>query len=178
MAGVRKQKSAHRPIMESGFPVIAITDAPCLFAAFTDAATTSVVPEKEKASTTSSFVIVIVERRLIWLSCKKKALLFMVHFGVVLVVNCAIGAITPPFGVVIYLVAPMLKMRVDDFIKELIPFIAVLIGILLIMVFSPGLCTFMRRSLGQDRGKRITRQRDYREIRYDESIHLLPSCPR
>ncbi len=46
----------------------------------------------------------------------------MVHFGVVLVVNCAIGAITPPFGVVIYLVAPMLKMRVDDFIKELIPF--------------------------------------------------------
>lgn len=77
MAGVRKQKSAHRPIMESGFPVIAITDAPCLFAAFTDAATTSVVPEKEKASTTSSFVIVIVERRLIWLSCRKKALLFM-----------------------------------------------------------------------------------------------------
>ena len=67
----------------------------------------------------------------------------MVHFGVVLVVNCAIGAITPPFGVVIYLVAPMLKMRVDDFIKELIPFIAVLIGILLIMVFNPGLCTFI-----------------------------------
>lgn len=67
----------------------------------------------------------------------------MVHFGVVLVVNCAIGAITPPFGVVIYLVAPMLKMRVDDFIKELIPFIAVLIGILLIMVFNPRLCTFI-----------------------------------
>ena len=57
MAGVRKQKSAHRPMMESGFPVIAITDAPCRFAAFTDAATTAVVPEKEKATTTSSFVM-------------------------------------------------------------------------------------------------------------------------
>ena len=67
----------------------------------------------------------------------------MVHFGVVLVVNCAIGAITPPFGVVIYLVAPMLKMRVDDFIKELMPFIAVLLAVLLILVFSPTLCTFI-----------------------------------
>lgn len=45
-------------MMESGFPVIAITDAPCRFAAFTDAATTSVVPEKEKATTTSSFVMI------------------------------------------------------------------------------------------------------------------------
>lgn len=80
---------------------------------------------------------------LTWESIPQKLGIDMVHFGVVLVVNCAIGAITPPFGVVIYLVAPMLKMRVDDFIKELIPFIAVLIGILLIMVFNPGLCTFI-----------------------------------
>ncbi len=67
----------------------------------------------------------------------------MVQFGVVLVVNCAIGAITPPFGVVIYLIAPMLKMKVDDFIKELMPFIGVLLAILLLMVFWPGICTWI-----------------------------------
>lgn len=67
----------------------------------------------------------------------------MVQFGVVLVVNCAIGAITPPFGVIIYLVAPMMKMKVDEFIKELIPFIGVLIFILLLMVFIPQLSTFI-----------------------------------
>ena len=67
----------------------------------------------------------------------------MVHFGVVLVVNCAIGAITPPFGVVIYLIAPMLKMKVDDFIRELMPFIGVLLAILLLMVFWPEICTWI-----------------------------------
>lgn len=67
----------------------------------------------------------------------------MVQFGVVLVVNCAIGAITPPFGVVIYLIAPMMKMRVDDFIRELMPFIGVLVAVLLLLVFFPGLCTWI-----------------------------------
>lgn len=67
----------------------------------------------------------------------------MVYFGTVLVVNCAIGAITPPFGVVIYLVAPMMKMKVDDFIKELWPFIGVLIAVLLLLVLCPSIVTFL-----------------------------------
>ncbi len=67
----------------------------------------------------------------------------MVQFGVVLVVNCAIGAITPPFGVVIYLIAPMMKMKVDEFIKELMPFIGVLLAVLLLLVFFPWLCTWI-----------------------------------
>ena len=67
----------------------------------------------------------------------------MVYFGTVLVVNCAIGAITPPFGAVIYLVAPMLKMRVDDFIKELLPFIAILVALLFVMVLFPEIVTWL-----------------------------------
>lgn len=67
----------------------------------------------------------------------------MVYFGTVLVVNCAIGAITPPFGVVIYLIAPMMKMKVNDFIKELMPFIGVLIAVLLLMVLFPPIVTWL-----------------------------------
>lgn len=67
----------------------------------------------------------------------------MVYFGTVLVVNCAIGAITPPFGVVIYLIAPMMKMKVNDFIKELMPFIGVLIVVLLLMVLCPPIVTWL-----------------------------------
>lgn len=67
----------------------------------------------------------------------------MVYFGTVLVVNCAIGAITPPFGVVIYLIAPMMKMKVDDFIKELMPFIGVLVFVLVIMVVFPPIVTWL-----------------------------------
>lgn len=67
----------------------------------------------------------------------------MVHFGLVMVMCCAIGAITPPFGVVIYLIAPMLRIKVSDFIKELMPFIAVLILCVIIVVFVPELSTFI-----------------------------------
>ena len=67
----------------------------------------------------------------------------MVHFGLVMVMCCAIGAITPPFGVIIYLIAPMMRMRVSDFIKELMPFICVLILCVIIVVFVPQIATFL-----------------------------------
>lgn len=67
----------------------------------------------------------------------------MVYFGLVMVMCCAVGAITPPFGAIIYLVAPMMKMRVSDFIKELMPFIAVLVLDILIVVFIPQLATLL-----------------------------------
>lgn len=67
----------------------------------------------------------------------------MVHFGLIMVMCCALGAITPPFGVIIYLVAPMLRMKVSDFIKELVPFIGVLILCILLIVFIPEIATFL-----------------------------------
>lgn len=67
----------------------------------------------------------------------------MVFFGCVMVCCCALGAITPPFGAVIYLVAPMLRMRISDFIKELLPFIGVLVAVILLLVFFPQLVTFL-----------------------------------
>ena len=67
----------------------------------------------------------------------------MVYFGCIMVLCCALGAITPPFGAVIYLVSPLLRMRVTDFIKELLPFIGVTILVILIMVFMPQVVTFI-----------------------------------
>lgn len=67
----------------------------------------------------------------------------MVYFGLVMVLCCAVGAITPPFGAIIYLVAPMMKMKVSDFIKELMPFIIVIVIDILIVVFIPQIATFL-----------------------------------
>jgi len=67
----------------------------------------------------------------------------MVHFGLVMVMCCAIGAITPPFGAIIYLIAPMMRMRVSEFIKELMPFIGVLVLCVIIVVFIPPIATFL-----------------------------------
>lgn len=66
-----------------------------------------------------------------------------IHFGVVMCLNIAVGAITPPFGVIIYLVAPLMKLRVADFIRELMPFIGVCIAVLLLITFVPALVTFL-----------------------------------
>jgi tripartite ATP-independent transporter DctM subunit len=63
----------------------------------------------------------------------------LVHLGVLLVMLCSLGAITPPFGVIIYLVAPLLKMRVQDFIKEELMFIAQLMVCILLTAFIPAL---------------------------------------
>ena len=60
-----------------------------------------------------------------------------------MVMTCALGTITPPFGNVIYLIAPMMKMRVADYIRELIPFIVVMIIDILIVVFIPGIATWL-----------------------------------
>lgn len=60
-----------------------------------------------------------------------------VHFGIVCVLNIVIGAITPPFGVIIYLVAPLMQIRVSDFIKELLPFIGVTLIVLMIITYCP-----------------------------------------
>ena len=56
----------------------------------------------------------------------------LVQLGVLMVMLCSLGAITPPFGVIIYLVAPLMKIKVQDFIKEELLFI----GQLLICVFA------------------------------------------
>ena len=61
----------------------------------------------------------------------------LVHFGLVMVLNCAIGAITPPFGTYIFLVAGTVKIKTDTLIKELLPLIAVCIAVLLLITYVP-----------------------------------------
>lgn len=67
----------------------------------------------------------------------------MIHFGLVMVFNITIGCITPPFGIILFLVAPLLKIPVSDVVKEIWPFIALLIFVLLLITFCPILVTFV-----------------------------------
>jgi len=61
----------------------------------------------------------------------------LVHFGLVMCLNCAIGAITPPFGTYIFLVAGTVKIQTDILVKELIPFIFVCIVVLALVTYIP-----------------------------------------
>ncbi len=57
----------------------------------------------------------------------------IVHFGIIMVVNLAIGFITPPVGVNLFVACGIGKIPFADLVKKIIPFlIALLIGLILI----------------------------------------------
>lgn len=66
-----------------------------------------------------------------------------VHFGVLLVFNTTIGSITPPVGTVMYTVCSITKCSIEEFSVELLPFLAVLVGVLVLLAVFPPLITFL-----------------------------------
>ncbi|MCA2010951.1 TRAP transporter large permease [Cereibacter sphaeroides] len=72
----------------------------------------------------------------------------LVHFGVVLVVNAMLGLITPPYGLLLFIVASITKQPLVPIIKDLTPFILILIASLLFITFSPDFVLFVPRLLG------------------------------
>lgn len=66
-----------------------------------------------------------------------------VHFGVLLVLNFTIGAITPPIGTVVFTVSSITKVKLTELTKESMPFFLVLIGILLFLTAVPDAVTFL-----------------------------------
>lgn len=72
----------------------------------------------------------------------------LVHFGVVIVVNAMLGLITPPYGLLLFIVASITKQPLTAVIRDLLPFIAILIGALAIITFVPDFVLFVPRLLG------------------------------
>lgn len=62
-----------------------------------------------------------------------------VYFGVLFIITCAIGLITPPVGVVLNVTAGVGRMSIDDVTHGVLPFIAALFAVLLLLVLFPAL---------------------------------------
>ena len=62
-----------------------------------------------------------------------------IHFGIIIVVNMAIGLATPPFGLNLFIVSSMTEESVLDIGKKTIPFILTFIVALLLITFIPAL---------------------------------------
>lgn len=60
-----------------------------------------------------------------------------IQFGIIIALNVAIGAITPPFGLYIYIVSSSLDMKTDKVIVNLVPFILCALAVLLLVTFIP-----------------------------------------
>ena len=72
----------------------------------------------------------------------------LVHFGVVAVVNCMIGLITPPYGILLFVINAVTRIPLGEIIREVIPFLLVLILALMGMILVPDIVLFLPRLLG------------------------------
>ena len=74
----------------------------------------------------------------------------LVHFGVVAVVNCMIGLITPPYGILLFVINAVTGISLREMIAEIWPFLAVLMLALLAMILVPGIVLFLPRLAGYE----------------------------
>jgi C4-dicarboxylate transporter, DctM subunit len=71
-----------------------------------------------------------------------------VHFGVVAVVNIMIGLITPPYGLLLFMMVKIADVPLKDLVRDIMPFLVVMIATLALITFVPGLVLFLPRLLG------------------------------
>jgi tripartite ATP-independent transporter DctM subunit len=71
-----------------------------------------------------------------------------VHFGVVAVVNIMIGLVTPPYGLLLFMMMRIADIPLKDLVREVIPFLGVMIGALILITLLPDLVLFLPRLLG------------------------------
>lgn len=72
----------------------------------------------------------------------------LVHFGVLVVVNSMIGLITPPYGILLFVINAVTDIPLREIIAEIWSFLAVLIMALLLMIFLPDLILWLPRLFG------------------------------
>ena len=72
----------------------------------------------------------------------------LVHFGIIMTVNLAVGMFTPPFGLNIFVTQALFKAPLTSIYPGLVPFIVINIVALLIVTYIPELSLFLTRHLG------------------------------
>ncbi|MDQ0315873.1 TRAP transporter large permease [Amorphus orientalis] len=72
----------------------------------------------------------------------------LVHFGVIVVVNSMLGLITPPYGLLLFIVSSITKRPLLEISRDILPFLLALIGALVIITFVPGFVLWLPRLLG------------------------------
>jgi tripartite ATP-independent transporter DctM subunit len=72
----------------------------------------------------------------------------LIHFGVIAVINTMIGLITPPFGMLLFVINAVTKIPLKDIIRETWIFIAVLISSLILLILFPEIVLWLPKQFG------------------------------
>ena len=70
------------------------------------------------------------------------------HFGIMMVLNLCIGLCTPPVGSVLFLGCSIGKTTIADITKTLLPFFLVMIIVLMLITYIPGISLFLPKLFG------------------------------
>jgi tripartite ATP-independent transporter DctM subunit len=93
----------------------------------------------------STILLVIVP---IFIPTAKALGIDLVQFGVVVVVNIMIGLLTPPYGLLLFIIANMTKQPLGAIVREAIPFILAALAVLALITFVPETVLWLPRQLG------------------------------
>jgi tripartite ATP-independent transporter DctM subunit len=73
------------------------------------------------------------------------------HFAVVVIVNLTLGMITPPVGGLLFVTQVVSGETMGRIVRELWPFLAAQLGVLLLLTLVPGFSTWLPNAMGYQR---------------------------
>ncbi len=71
-----------------------------------------------------------------------------VHFGVVAIVNIMLGLVTPPYGLLLFMMTKIADVPLRDLVRDVAPFLLVMIGALVLITLLPDFVLFLPRLAG------------------------------
>lgn len=71
-----------------------------------------------------------------------------VHFGVMAVTNIMLGLVTPPYGLLLFMMTKIANVPLREIVRESLPFLYVMFGALALITLFPGISLFLPRLLG------------------------------
>ncbi|MFD1037458.1 TRAP transporter large permease [Virgibacillus byunsanensis] len=69
----------------------------------------------------------------------------VIHFAIIMVVNMELGMITPPVGLNLFVVSGMMKEKVENVIKGVLPFFVIFVVVLIVIILVPEISLFLTR---------------------------------
>ena len=71
----------------------------------------------------------------------------LIHFGIIMVLNLMIGLLTPPVGLVLYVIADIAKIPFEEVVRGTLPFLIPLIAVLFLLTYWPIIVLLLPRLL-------------------------------
>ena len=71
-----------------------------------------------------------------------------VHFGVMAVLNIMIGLVTPPYGLLLFMMTKIANVSLSELVREVMPYLLVMLGALALVTLLPDVVLFLPRLAG------------------------------